>query len=77
MLSSDLRASKAIMHTRLEEAQHKQELAKQLTEAGIDQRGWLARQSCRVLCQLGAQLVAFGESLERRYSLRQPLSAES
>jgi hypothetical protein len=48
-----------------------------LTEAGIDQRGWLARQSCRVLCQLGAQLVAFGESLERRYSLRQPLSAES
>jgi hypothetical protein len=65
MLSSDLRASKAIMHTRLEEAQHKQELAKQLTEAGIDQRGWLARQSCCLGQRFAHWLVAIGQKLDQ------------
>lgn len=77
MLSSDLRASKAVMHTRLAEARQMQESMDLLKEAGIDHRNWLSRQSCWLLCQLGARLVALGERLERRYSLQQPLAAES
>jgi hypothetical protein len=77
MYSSDLRASKAVMHARLDKALQRQEALTVLTEAGIDNRGWLARQTRWVLCGLGARLVELGNNLERRYRPIEPLSVES
>lgn len=36
-----------------------------LRAAGIDQRGWLARGVCWLLCQLGRLLVTLGRRLQR------------
>jgi hypothetical protein len=36
-----------------------------LREARIDQRGWLPRQGCRLLCRMGRLLVTLGQQLQR------------
>lgn len=36
-----------------------------LCEAGLRQRGWLARQVCRAVCAVGRGLVATGQRLEQ------------
>lgn len=43
-------------------------------EAGIDQRGWMTRLACGLLCRLGHWLVTVGRRLER-YAL--PSTASS
>ena len=54
-----------VMEERMRDRLHQAEAHRLLREAGIDQWGWLARQGCRVLGQLGRLLVALGRRLER------------
>ncbi len=56
---------KRIAEERMRDCLRQAEVRRLLREAGIDQRGWMARQSCRLLCQLGHLLVALGRRLER------------
>ena len=76
MLSSDLRAAKAVMYVRTEKVQQQAESASLLLEAGLEHRGWLSEQSCWLLCRLGRKLVELDKRLEKRYSLPLPVAVE-
>jgi hypothetical protein len=62
-----------LMEMRVEEALRTAELNRWLREAGIQRRGWLSRQGCWLLCQLGRLLVVLGQYLQKRYQVP-PLS---
>jgi hypothetical protein len=55
--------AKTIMETRLEEAQDKTESDDLLRQAGVEPRGWVSRQGCWLLCQMGHMLVSLGQRL--------------
>ena len=40
---------------------------RELREAGVDSRGWVSFQACRMLCSLGHRLVILGQWMERRF----------
>ena len=65
MLSSDHGVVKAIMETRLRDALARAELELLLRQSCREPQGWLARQVCRLLRQVGHRLVAWGQRLER------------
>lgn len=50
---------------RRKEAVHQAAMARLCREAGIDTRGWAARQVCAALCGLGRVMIAVGHRLER------------
>lgn len=76
MLSSDLRAARAVQRQRIDAVQQQAEMQGLLREAGIEDRGWFSQQSCWLLCQMGRTLVAMGQRLEQRYRLPYPRPAE-
>jgi len=57
--------AKVLMDMNIQEVARRRERRRLLREAGIDKRGWLPRQSCWLLCQVGRLLVALGEQLQR------------
>ena len=56
---------KRVAEMRVEDALHRAEVRRLLCEAGIDDRGWITRQGCWLLCQVGHGLVALGHRLEQ------------
>lgn len=72
MLHANYALAKRIADMRVEEALRWAETHRLLREAGIDQRGWLSRQACWLLGQLGHLLVALGRRLERYGLSRDP-----
>jgi hypothetical protein len=75
MLYVDDYLAKHIADMRVEEALRRLETRHLLIQAGIDPRGWVSRQSRRVLCHLGRLLVALGRRLEG-YGLPSTVSLE-
>lgn len=65
MFHGDMRAAKAEMDTRVQEALRRTESRRLLRQAGIERRAWFARQTCWILCQLGRLLVGRGRRLEQ------------
>lgn len=53
------------VQTRMQEAQRDAENRRLLRSVKMDQRRWLPRQGCWLLCQLGRLLVALGQHLQR------------
>lgn len=62
-----------LIELRVEEALRAAERNRLLREAGIQRQGWLSRQGCWLLCQLGRLLVALGQRLQKRFQVP-PLS---
>jgi hypothetical protein len=65
MSYQDFRLSTELMDMHRERLQRRAETRSLLRQAGLLQPGWLHRQRCLLLCQLGRALVALGERLER------------
>ena len=55
---------KRVEKRRREEAMNQAECWRLLRRTGIDRRGWLSIQVCRLLCQLGRLLITLGRRLE-------------
>ena len=62
---ADSRSARHLMEIRTQGILRRNETRKLLRQAGLEQRGWLSRQNCWLLCQLGHLLVALGRRLER------------
>jgi hypothetical protein len=78
MFHGDLYCAEKTMHRRLQDERASFEalrLSRAARLAGALQPGWMARQSCWLLCQIGRLLVAMGLRMER-YGLSQTLSFE-
>lgn len=58
-----------LIELRVEEALRAAERNRLLREAGIQRQGWLSRQGCWLLCQLGRLLVALGQLLQKRFQV--------
>jgi hypothetical protein len=58
-----------LMEMRVEERLRRAEIDRQVREAGVRRRGWLSRQGCWLLCQVGRLLVAVGARLQERYQV--------
>lgn len=50
---------------RRKEAVHQAAMERLCREAGIDTRGWVARQVCAAVCGLGRAMIAVGRRLEK------------
>ena len=57
--------AKVLMDMNVQEVARRRERRRLLREAGVHKRGWLSRQGCWLLCQLGRLLVALGQQLEQ------------
>jgi hypothetical protein len=75
MMGLDLYVAEMIMDARVGEALHAAEERRLLRAARLVRRGWLFRQRCWLLCQLGHLLIALGQRL-RDLGLPEPLSLE-
>lgn len=78
MIHGDLYCAEKTMHRRLQDERHNFEalrLSRKARLAGALPQGWMARQGCWLLCQMGRLLVAMGLRLEQ-YGLTQTLSLE-
>ena len=58
-----------LMKARHEERLRRAEIRRQVREAGVRRRGWLSRQGCWLLCQVGRLLMVVGARLQRRYQV--------
>ena len=76
MVYGDPNLFKVLMDIKVEETLREAETRRLLHEAGIDGRGWLLRQGCWLLCQVGRLLVNLGQRLQQ-YDASQPVSLES
>lgn len=70
MYGTDYRSAEAMMALRVREARRRAEYHR-LCQAGVERRWLLSQQGCRLVQQLGRQLVMVGERLEG-YGLPQP-----
>ena len=61
----DSRNAEHLMEIRTQGLLRRTETRSMLRQAGLEQQGWLSRQNCWLLCQLGHLLVALGRRLER------------
>jgi hypothetical protein len=78
MLHVDLYCAEKTMHQRLQDERlsfETRRLKGKARQVGVLQQGWMARQSCWLLCQMGRLLVTMGLRMER-YGLSQTLSFE-
>ena len=76
MFHGDLYCAEKTMHQRLQDERKHFGALRQRRKArlsGALQQGWVARQGCSLLCQMGRLLVAMGLRMER-YGLAQTLS---
>jgi hypothetical protein len=71
----DVYIAERSMERHAEEAARHSEFRRMLREANIERRGWLSRQGCWLLCQIGRLLVAVGHRLEQS-GMPQPLPVE-
>jgi len=62
---ADSRSARHLMEIRTQGILRRNETRRLLRQAGLEQRGWLSRQNCWLLCQLGHLLVSLGKRLER------------
>jgi hypothetical protein len=73
--SGELYIAEHTMGMRLEEVRQEVAFYRLRRQRRKLQPGWMSRQACWLLCQLGHLLVALGERLQR-YGLPQVLSLE-
>ena len=71
----DFNLVKAAQEQRIEKAMNQLEEEQLLCQARPVRRGWLSRQRCRLLVEVGHRLVATGQRLEQ-YALPQALPLE-
>jgi hypothetical protein len=63
MLDTDCYLAERLMDLRVQEEQHQAELRRLQRQARSAHPGWLSRQSCWLLCQLGSLFVSLGVRL--------------
>jgi hypothetical protein len=61
MLNSNFYLTERMVALRVEEEHRQAEARRLLAEARAGRTGWLSRQCCRALCQLGRFLVSLGQ----------------
>lgn len=67
MIYPDPFFTQLLVEVRVEECLRTAEVNRQVREAGVQRRGWLGRQGCWLMCQVGRLLVAVGTRLQERY----------
>jgi hypothetical protein len=76
MIYGDPNLFKVLMDIKVEETLREAETRRSVRQASIDRRGWLLRQGCWLLCQVGRMLVNLGRRLQQ-YDASPPVSLES
>ncbi len=67
MYPPELFVAEQLMQMRVEEELGRAEMNRLLHKAGIRRQGWLSRQGCWLMRQLGRLLEALGQTLQRRF----------
>ena len=69
MSGTDFYSNERMMAQRVEEEHRQAEARRLVSEAQAGRAGWLKRQRCRALCQLGRFFVSLGQRLLQDASL--------